>query len=162
IPCYNGARFLRETLHSVLRQTYPVHEVIVIDDGSTDESASIAASFGSPVRVIRQANHGESIARNRGIELAVGDWIALLDADDIWEPSKLERQAHAVRSAPPGTVCVYTDYYKLLNGVRIDCDQPHEWHAEPDAKVRMLFDWCAIPSSVLVRRDTLATVRFPE
>jgi glycosyltransferase involved in cell wall biosynthesis len=91
IPCYNGARFLRETLETVLRQTRPAAEVIVIDDGSTDAPAAIAESFGPTVRVIRQANQGESVARNRGIEEAKGNWIALLDANDLWEPSNLQR-----------------------------------------------------------------------
>jgi glycosyltransferase involved in cell wall biosynthesis len=78
IPCFNGAQFLRETLESVRHQTYPAHEVIVVDDGSTDDSAAIA---GPPVRVIRQTNQGESVARNRGIDEATANWIAFLDAD---------------------------------------------------------------------------------
>ena len=92
IPCYNGAAFLAETLGSIAGQTYPPLEVIVIDDGSMDDSAAIAGRFGPLVRVVRQANQGESVARNRGIDEAKGDWIALLDADDVWEPAKLERQ----------------------------------------------------------------------
>jgi GT2 family glycosyltransferase len=162
IPCYNGARFLRETLASVTRQTYPADEVIVVDDGSTDGSAAIAEAFGPPVCVVRQPNQGESAARNRGIALARGEWVALLDADDLWEPTKLARQGAALRFAPPDTVCVYTDYFKVLDGARVACEQPREWHAEPDARVRLLFDWSVIPSSVLLRRDVLAEVRFPE
>lgn len=96
IPCYNGAKFLRETLDSVLAQTYPVLEVLVIDDGSTDDSAAIAESYGSPIRVIRQPNQGESVARNRGIDEAKGDWIAFLDADDLWNPNKIFKQIYAI------------------------------------------------------------------
>ena len=96
VPCYNGARFLRETLASALAQPHAVLEIIVVDDGSTDDSAAIAESFGPPVRVIRQANQGESVARNRGIDEAKGDWIAFLDADDVWVPEKTERQLAAV------------------------------------------------------------------
>ena len=92
IPCFNAARFLRETLESALNQSHAPIEVLVIDDGSTDQSAAIAASYGPPVRVISQTNQGESVARNRGIEEARGSWIAFLDADDIWLPEKLERQ----------------------------------------------------------------------
>src|SRR5262245_28086013 len=92
IPCYNAAPFLGETLDSIRAQTYSPLEVIVIDDGSTDDSHVIAESFGHPVRVIRQANQGESIARNRGIDEAKGEWIALLDADDLWNQNKLQRQ----------------------------------------------------------------------
>ena len=92
IPCYNGAPFLRDTLGSATNQSHPPIEVLVVDDGSTDDSAAIADSFGPPVRVIRQENQGESVARNRGIDEARGSWIAFLDADDLWEPTKLQRQ----------------------------------------------------------------------
>jgi glycosyltransferase involved in cell wall biosynthesis len=107
IPCYNAAPFLRATLESVMRQTHTPFEVLVIDDGSTDQSAAIARSFGSPLRVISQTNQGESIARNRGIDEAKGDWIAFLDADDLWLPNKLERQLAAVKA---DVVCVHTNY----------------------------------------------------
>ncbi len=66
IPCYNGAPFLRDALDSALRQTVPPSEVILVDDGSTDDSAAIAEAYGPPVRVIRQDNQGESVARNAG------------------------------------------------------------------------------------------------
>jgi glycosyltransferase involved in cell wall biosynthesis len=110
IPCYNAAPFLRETLDSVLNQTRPALEVIVVDDGSTDDSAAIAQSYGPPVRVIRQENQGESVARNRGMDEAQGDWIGLLDADDRWMPQKLERQLDALRVASSDVVCVYSDF----------------------------------------------------
>jgi hypothetical protein len=83
IPCYNGAKFLRATIESVLAQTYPPLEMIVVDDGSTDDSAAIAESFGPPVRVIRQTNRGVTAARNRGIAEASGDYVHFLDADDL-------------------------------------------------------------------------------
>ncbi|MGO8688254.1 MAG: glycosyltransferase [Thermoguttaceae bacterium] len=107
IPCFNAARFLRATLESALNQSHAPIEVLVIDDGSTDQSAAIAASYGPPVRVISQTNQGESIARNRGIEEARGSWIAFLDADDIWLPEKLERQITAVQ---PGVACIHTNF----------------------------------------------------
>jgi len=93
IPCYNGGAFLRETLESVLAQTRPALEVIVVDDGSTDDSGALAESFGPPVRVIRQPNQGESVARNRAIAEATGEWVAFCDADDTWLPAKLAEQA---------------------------------------------------------------------
>lgn len=107
IPCYNGSPFLRETLDSVLNQTHNPLEVLVVDDGSTDDSAAIAQSYGQPVRVLRQRNQGESVARNRGIEESRGDWIAFLDADDAWKPTKLQRQLEAIR---PDVACVHTNY----------------------------------------------------
>lgn len=103
-PCYNGARFLRETIESVLKQTRPPLEMIVVDDGSTDDSAAIAESYGPPVRVIRQKNQGESVARNRGIAEAKGDYLLFLDADDMLAPEALERLAEAAGAAPGAVV----------------------------------------------------------
>jgi hypothetical protein len=102
-PCYNGARYLRDTLQSAVSQSRPPLEVIVIDDGSTDDSAAIAESFGPPVRVIRQKNHGESYARNRGLEAARGSHVLFLDADDLLGPGALEHLAGAL-DAHPGAV----------------------------------------------------------
>jgi glycosyltransferase involved in cell wall biosynthesis len=92
IPAYNAAQFIRETLDSVLNQTLPADEVLVIDDGSTDETASIAESYGSAVRVFRRPNLKQSVSRNFGVQEAKSEWIAFNDADDIWESNKLERQ----------------------------------------------------------------------
>lgn len=94
-PCYNGSRYLRATIASVLAQTYPALEMIVVDDGSTDDSAAIGESFGRPVRVIRQSNQGESVARNMGIAEARGSYLMFLDADDLLHPSALEELAAA-------------------------------------------------------------------
>jgi glycosyltransferase involved in cell wall biosynthesis len=99
-PCYNGAPFLQRTLESVLAQTQLPFEVIVIDDGSTDASASIAEAFGDPVRVLRQPNHGESVARNRGIAEARGTHLLFLDADDLLAPEAIERLSGAVANDP--------------------------------------------------------------
>src|SRR5262245_20179101 len=110
IPCYNAGRFLKETLESILAQTRPALEVIVVDDGSTDDSAAVAGAFGPPVRVLRQSNQGESVARNRGLDEARGDWVAFLDADDVWAPDKLERQLAAVEGSP-GVACCHTGFY---------------------------------------------------
>jgi glycosyltransferase involved in cell wall biosynthesis len=107
IPCYNGAKYLRETLDSAVAQTLPPLEVIVVDDGSTDDSAAIAESYGPPVRVIRQSNQGESVARNRAISEAKGEWVAFLDADDLWLPEKLAEQAKLMTPAV-GAVCSWT------------------------------------------------------
>jgi glycosyltransferase involved in cell wall biosynthesis len=83
IPCYNGAKFLPDAIHSVLTQTRPVHEVIVVDDGSSDGSAAIAREMGAKC-IQLPGNSGPSAARNRGIREADGDVIAFLDADDFW------------------------------------------------------------------------------
>jgi glycosyltransferase involved in cell wall biosynthesis len=97
ISVYNGAATLRETLESAFAQTYRDFEVLVLDDGSSDDSADIAESMGA--RVVRQANAGRGAALARMMELAEGDWIALLDADDLWLPEKLEKQMAAIEES---------------------------------------------------------------
>jgi glycosyltransferase involved in cell wall biosynthesis len=99
IPVYNGARYLREALESVFTQTYRPFEVIVVDDGSTDESGVIAQSFDD-VRYIHQANQGVAVARNNAIEAARGEFFAFLDQDDVWTPEKLTLQIAYLLSHP--------------------------------------------------------------
>jgi glycosyltransferase involved in cell wall biosynthesis len=105
IPCYNGAHFLAQTLESAVSQSRPPLEVIVIDDGSTDDSAAIAERTGPPVRVIRQTNHGESVARNRGLAEAVGSHVLFLDADDLLAPDALRCLAAAL-DGKPGAIAI--------------------------------------------------------
>jgi len=158
IPVWNAARYLSETLRSVLRQTRPAEEIVVVDDGSTDESAAVAEEFGARVRVLRQENRGESAARNRGIEAAQGDWIAFLDADDLWHPDKLARQLAAVR-ADPAVDCVHTNWYYFgrQNG-RVDVSITDA--AERYRPGRVAADNPFRISSLLVRREL--PLRFPE
>ncbi len=96
IPVFNGGEFIAGALRSVLGQTLPPDEVIVVDDGSTDGSADIAAQFGPPVRVLRRSHQGGSAALNAGVSEATGDLIAFLDADDLWAEEKLARQSAAL------------------------------------------------------------------
>lgn len=92
IPNYNYARYLRQAIDSALAQTYPAVEVVVVDDGSVDDSAMVAESYGTRIKFIRQRNRGVSAARNRGVWESTGEYLAFLDADDYWVPAKLERQ----------------------------------------------------------------------
>ncbi len=100
IPAYNADTFLRRALDSVLAQTEPVGEIIVIDDGSTDDTRALVRSYGAVVRCRYQANAGVAAARNRGIHEARGRWVAFLDADDEWHPWKNERQMAVLRAYP--------------------------------------------------------------
>lgn len=88
IPAYNAAALLAPTLESVLNSTYRDLEVIVVNDGSQDETAAVASDFGPRVRVISQKNAGMSASRNRGIQDSDSEFIALVDSDDIWHPQK--------------------------------------------------------------------------
>jgi glycosyltransferase involved in cell wall biosynthesis len=96
VPCHNAGRYLAEALSSACAQVPPPADILVIDDGSTDNSAEIADSFGPLVRCIRQENRGISEARNRGIALAHGTWLAFLDADDIWTADSLSARMAAL------------------------------------------------------------------
>jgi glycosyltransferase involved in cell wall biosynthesis len=100
IPAYNHARYLPEAIESALGQTLSPAEVIVVDDGSTDETPQVLAQHPDRVRIVRQANRGVSAARNAGASLARGDLLAFLDADDVWLPQKLEAQAARFAADP--------------------------------------------------------------
>ena len=100
IPTYNRARLLAEALDSVLQQTCPPAEIIVIDDGSKDDTAQAMVPYGGKVRYVCQENAGPAAARNHGMRLATGDFIALLDSDDLWVKDRLERQLKALEQHP--------------------------------------------------------------
>lgn len=100
IPTFNAARYLPEALNSLLAQTHKRMEIFVIDDGSTDNTAKVMAGYADTTVYVRQARSGPSNARNRGIAAATGEYVAFLDADDIWLPSKLEKQLRALQQCP--------------------------------------------------------------
>ena len=100
IPTYNRADCLQDSVFSILAQTVPAAEVIIVDDGSRDHTADVCRGFPPPVRYLRRENGGSAAARNTGMRAAAGDYIAFLDADDVWEPAKLEVQL-ALHAAHP-------------------------------------------------------------
>jgi glycosyltransferase involved in cell wall biosynthesis len=110
IPTYNRKEKVQKAIESVLAQTRPVLEVVVVDDGSSDGTEqSIRETFGDRVRYFCQTNQGSSVARNRGIEEARGEWIAFLDSDDLWQPDKIEWQWKALEQMGPECGACYTD-----------------------------------------------------
>jgi glycosyltransferase involved in cell wall biosynthesis len=147
IPSYNAAHFLPRCLNSVFSQTLKPDEVIVVDDGSSDETAAVARQLGATV--VSRSNGGLSAARNTGIQHASGDWIGLLDADDMWAPEKLQRQVEKLR---PDTILVYT-------GIRIfDDNGTREQRRATDVPTALrMLRYCnpITPSTVLVRRDAV-------
>jgi glycosyltransferase involved in cell wall biosynthesis len=151
IPTFNRLEPLRVAVASVLNQTRPADEVIVVDDGSTDGTAEDIGSRFPDIHLIVQENRGVSAARNAGIRAAKGDWIALLDSDDAWLPKKLERQLAAVENAPEFRLC-HTGEIWIRNGVRVNPMKKHAKHGG------FIFEHCLplcciSPSSVLIRRD---------
>ena len=158
IPAYNSSRYIAGTLESVLQQTLPADEVLVVDDGSTDETASIAEQFGPPVRVIRRPNSRVAATRNAGIQEAVSEWIGFIDADDLWDSSKLECQMEELARHPGADVC-YTGRRLLIQN-RETTQFGEVVKVPPANQIReSLFRQTSfLPSSVLIRKSALMAV----
>jgi glycosyltransferase involved in cell wall biosynthesis len=156
IPTHNRSRLLTLTLGSVLRQRAVDLEIIVVDDGSTDDTGEVVAGLrDARIRLVRHDTpQGVAAARNRGIAEARGAWVAFLDDDDLWAPDKLARQLQAARES--GRSWVYTGAVVIGDTLEILGGAP----PEPPERVRaLLLRYDAVPgggSNVLVRRDTLA------
>lgn len=150
IPTYNRIDLIARALQSVFNQTLTAHEIIVIDDGSTDHSVEfIRAKFPSVI-LLSQKNNGVSSARNRGIKHATGNWIALLDSDDEWLPNKLKIQTDLLSKNTDYQIC-HTEEIWIRNGTRVNQMKKHKkmggW----------IFNQCLAlcamsPSSVLIHR----------
>lgn len=118
IPVFNGGSTIAGAVESVRRQTYRNYEIIVVDDGSTDNTAAVVRAFGDGVRYVRQENCGVGAARNRGLAEARGEYVAFLDADDLWLPRKLEIQM-AVLQTEPGIDAVQCSAYLVDDRLRV-------------------------------------------
>lgn len=159
IPTFNRASLLREAIESVLGQTYPELEVVVVNHGSTDATPDVLASFGGSVVGLRlPADPGgcPAVARNAGLREARGELVAFLDDDDLWEPDKIGRQLQALSSFPE-VVLVSSDAEQIdENGVDLGVRYlAHAAGAEGDAFERLVEDNVVIASSVLARRAAL-------
>jgi glycosyltransferase involved in cell wall biosynthesis len=156
IPVYNGERYVAEAINSVLGQTQPPLECVVVDDGSTDATGDVVTGFGAAVTYVRTERGGVSKARNHGIRLARGELVAFLDHDDVWLPPKLELQAEALRAESRAVMALcaveMTDAGGTTNGIK-------RMSLPKDLVVAMLtFQLTEIPScssTGLVRRDWL-------
>ena len=144
IPAYNAAAFVSKAIESALAQTLRPLEIIVVDDGSTDDTAAVASHY--PVRVIRRPNGGPGTARNYAAARASGEWLAFLDADDLWLPEKLAKQANFARAERVGI---------------IHCRDRSHWSAAPDVELTFETIWRKNPivlSTSLVRRVAFEAV----
>lgn len=133
LPAFNAAPFLRQTIGSIATQSFTDFEIVVVDDGSTDATASIARAVDPRVRVIQQSNQGIAVARNVGLSESNGKWIAFMDHDDLWHPDKLKVQTQILEN-DPGCGIVYGEFLRwnpqtppqfpddILDGSRIVAD----------------------------------------
>lgn len=157
IPTYNRRDFLKEAIRSVLEQSFRDFELIVVDDGSKDGTHEmIQREFSGLLTYLYQENQGVSRARNRGLQVAQGEFVAFLDSDDLWLPRKLERQVAFMQSNPDAQIC-YTDEIWIRRGVRVN---PKKKHAKYSGWIYpRCLPLCIIsPSSALMRRELLEQV----
>ncbi len=146
LAVYNGRQYLAEALDSIRRQSRPVDEIIVVDDGSTDDTVEIAERFGAPLRCIRQQNAGQSAARNHGVRVSRGDMLSFLDCDDLIHPKKIERQLRRFDEAPQLAL--------------IDAYAQNFWSPEVPQEQRQLTGWQAMTHSDQPWPEFIATWLF--
>lgn len=156
LPTYNRGWIVEQAIDSVLDQDYKNVELIVVDDGSIDDTPQLLSAYGDRLRFIRQENQGVSAARNTGIRASGGDLIALLDSDDAWLPGKVTAQVNFFRAHPDALIC-QTEEIWIRNGVRVNPGQRHRKEAG------MIFErslaLCLVsPSAVMMRRSLLDEV----
>lgn len=156
ITTYNRRQFVQEAIESVLSQDFSDHEIVVVDDGSTDGTRERLRAWWRNITYCYQPNRGVSGARNHGLQIARGELISFLDSDDLWTPKKLARQAAVMERAPEISV-TYTDEVWLRNGVRVNPKNKHRKYSG------LIFEKCLplciiSPSSVMLRRKVFDTV----
>ncbi len=156
LPVYNGAATIGRALSSVFAQSFTDYEVVVVDDGSTDDTPSVLAGFGDRIRVVRQLKRGVSAARNAGVRASNAEYIAFLDDDDEWMPQKLERSV-AVLDQDPNCVLAYTGAFRIdLNGMPMPNQESQTEGVDSPTMAQMLErPWTVVPSQFMVRRAVL-------
>jgi glycosyltransferase involved in cell wall biosynthesis len=150
IPTYNRAWIIEEAIDSVLAQDYTEFELIVVDDGSTDQTSDVLNAYGNDIKVLCQKNKGVSAARNRGIAEASGKFIAFLDSDDLWHPQKLSAQIDFFNQTPDALIC-QTEEIWVRNGLRVN---PKKRHKKPSGMIfKPSLKLCLVsPSAVMIHR----------
>ena len=167
IPTYNREKFISECVQSVLAQTLPAREIIIVDDGSTDATYNILRDLGfnslstkkTVLRYFFQQNRGVSSARNLGIKEARSEYIALLDSDDLWLKSKLDRQVSAFQNDTQSSRLCHTDEIWIRNGVRVNQHKKHKKHGG-NVFQSCLKLCCISPSSAMMHRSVFEDFGF--
>jgi glycosyltransferase involved in cell wall biosynthesis len=154
IAVHNGASTIGRALESVFAQTFTDHEIVVVNDGSTDNTAVVLAGYGARIRAINTTNSGASTARNAGVRASSGEYLAFLDDDDEWMPQKLERSV-PVLDREPGCVLVYTLGLKVDRQGRTvgSLDGQATGSESPSVKEMLERPWNVVPSQFVVRRE---------
>lgn len=151
IPTHNAAQFIEQTVQSVLRQTHPDFDVVVVDDGSTDETRRVLAPYENRIRYVYQDNQERSVARNRGMRESSGEYLVFLDSDDVLLPNKLAVQAAALDQCPNVGVVVSGYQYIDAKGTVIREDRP--WDRQPDLNLEsLLLSGLTPPHAAMIRR----------
>ncbi len=165
IPAYNRAALIGATLDSVLAQNHPVSEVLVVDDGSTDNTREVVREYETRsqgiIRLIEQKNAGPSVARNHGLSLCKGDYVAFLDADDLWLPTKIQKQLALLQSDPTAVAC-YTRMFQFQKNLD-DLGRPQTQNVidEPDF-AHVFLTMCIQSSMPMIRGPIARSLRFEE
>jgi glycosyltransferase involved in cell wall biosynthesis len=165
IPTFNRAQFLERAVASVIDQSYPYIEIIIVDDGSTDETPSLVRALDRDIHYVATPHRGVSAARNRGMVDARGEWIAFLDSDDYWLTSKIEKQLHYLHTVFPDDdaherylIC-HTDEIWMRNGKRINQGKKHVkyagWFFKPSLNLCLIS-----PSAVIIHRRIFDSVGY--
>jgi glycosyltransferase involved in cell wall biosynthesis len=160
IPAYNAAAHLGEALESLLRQTYPAAEIIVVDDGSTDGTQQVLRGYHDSVRTIRQENTGAGAARNRGLSAATGKYVAFMDADDVCAPERLQQQVAALQRTPEAIAC-FTGYWQFDASGRFAEQAASSPPADADS-LDFLSRCQFVIASLMFDRARAEGIRFPE
>jgi glycosyltransferase involved in cell wall biosynthesis len=158
IPSYQAEKYISATIESVLRQSYGHFELIIVDDGCTDQTLDIVNQYSDPrIRVISQENKGLSAARNSGISAAKGEYIAFLDADDIWFPNKLEADINTVNRYQDPVCIVFSGHYCVDDNFTL-LNIP-KCQTQPDTTYNTLLrNGTVLPSSLCIHKKILAEV----
>ena len=149
IPAYNAERTIAQAIDSALSQDFKGQEVVVVNDGSTDSTATILKKYGNQIQVVTQRNGGLSAARNAGVRHSTGEYLAFLDADDIWLPEKLKKMVPALERNPLASLA-FSEYRFLHNGVECNGTSIGKVRSIQDAQRLLLI----LPSTWVLTRQT--------
>jgi len=158
IPTYNRCKLLKRAIYSVLQQSYQHYEIIIVDDGSTDATATMIQQVFPEVHYYYQENSGVSQARNTGISYANGEWLAFLDSDDEWLANKLTHQMDALQQQPDYQVC-HTEERWIRHGMRVN---PMKKHQKSGGWIfQQCLPLCVMsPSSILIHRNVFNQIGY--